>query len=276
MRRGFEMIKKTLDTIKSNPKVLLVFTAAILLMSFGVSFITLKFTGSALTPAALNYDQVLGLLSDFLVYLGILLVFALAATTLVWPALGNYIHEMCTGKLEKGWYLRGLKKSWWKVPLLALIIIAITAVAFIFLALIFAYVLRAALISLLLNLALTLTISVYSIIALTAVFVEDEFSYALGNVFSLGGSYFFKLLGVAVLVYLPFFLISLLFSYITNAIGIVIDNFSVMYFILQAVNIIYSAATTVFILTYSMHRYLDERSIYYPPVSVENEQQSQG
>ena len=105
-------------------------------------------------------------------------------------------------------------------------------------------------------------IGTFYFIGFTAVVAEENFSDALGNIFKVGFRYFLRILGVILIFYVPIYV----FSYLFLILGVPADITSVNQFfnkmwIIYFIYFIYGILMMIFILTYSMKHYLNEKSL---------------
>lgn len=264
------MIKKTFETLKKNPKIFLVFFAISVIFTVIVGGIMLLVMPEILSPAKMMMYDNTNFFSD---YFTMMILFYLAFGFLVAPAVGNYVYEMCAGKLEKGWYKRGLERGWWKVVVLALIMIGVVfgIVLVIGLLMVLTAMMDSMLAMILIFIIYFVFIVAYSnymIIAYTAIMAKDEFSDGLSNIFRIGNRYFFKLFGTAILAYLLPVIAGLIFSgiFITN-----IQNSSgltVGYWVFSILSSLYSFVVGIFIVTYSMNQYLYQKELCQPRAAI--------
>lgn len=99
------MIKKSFKTIFEFPLILLGFALPVVFV--GVAYIPML---SMLGPNA-DYTMVITMMVTML----FVFLFALALQFVYMPVLLNYTYEASMGKVEAGWFKRGLKRNWWKV-----------------------------------------------------------------------------------------------------------------------------------------------------------------
>ncbi len=267
------MIKQTFSTLKKNPSVFLVFFAAALL--YGAALIGVVFL---LMPQALSLDSQMqfdqtSFLITYFSTMGIILFIYLLFGFLVLPVLGNYIYEICTGKPEKGWYKRGLKRGWWKVVVLGLLLIGVffgiatvIGILMMILSVISQYLIFIAFI---LYIIIAITLNIYLLIAFTAIMAEDSFSVALSNTFKVGNRYFFRLLGTAALFIIPFYIVSFIFAFASTNQTLIhygtnnyLSTFSVGYWVFFAFCGLYSLFCGIYLLTYSMNQYLNIKQFF--------------
>ncbi len=268
------MIKKTFSTLKENPLVFVVFFAATLLAGGALIALMYVMMPEIFKPDSyMQFDNTRFLLS-YLKMMGSMLLFYLLYGFLIMPALGNYVYEMCSGKLSKGWYLRSLKRGWWKVVVLWLILIGVM-IAFGTFMMIMTFLLSRVMVFLIpFYYVIIIALDIYLLLAFTAIMAEDSFSVALSNTFTVGSRYFFKLLGTAVLFALPLLVVSLvLFSIDLSSITIFSDSidysnlYTPIYWVLSIITSLYSLFYWVYLLAYSMNQYLEKRLPYMQRIS---------
>lgn len=258
------MWKKTRQTIRANPAMLLGFTIPIIiglvLMVPIYKSIILAILGSSTSikeiPGFPDIIHTIVIVAPILfVLLGVFVV----------PPLYRYVLEACTGTVAKGWVTRGIKKYWWKVIaetlFTYLILFAMSTILFLLFAIptlgfatyavaVFAW-------------------GVFCIISLTATIAEEKFLDSLPNMFFIGGRYYLRLLGTSLLILIPSFLISAWYLVYFHSVGLdatmaipnigMSPNLMVAVFIIVTVLLcIYYIFAQAFIYTYSMHHYIAE------------------
>lgn len=263
------MLGRTFRTLKKNPKITLLFGAMYLvpIVLFVVLAISVFPEINNLSSSYL-YDNPEHFNNFMLIYsavMGASTILGLLMVTLVLPSVFNYIYEVCAGLQTEGWYKRGLKRSWWKILVLFLIYMAVVfALSLVFM--IFAMVLyRAMWIAMIIMYLGILVVAVYMTIAMAAVIAEDDFGKALGNSFTLGSKYFFKLLGTMVLVMIPSFIVSGVFSVLQMR-GVMMDSFNLTYYTISILfAFIYGIFAYSYLYTYAMNSYLNEKGMFGAP-----------
>jgi len=266
------MLGRTFRTLKKNPKILLLFAAmyAVPLVIYVVAFFSIfpnisnayMFEGSGLNE---NF---------FIMYfatMGTYLVLSLAMITLVVPSVLNYIYEVCAGIDTKGWYKRGLQRNWWKLLVLFIIYIAIIFAVMLVIGIIAAIAGRAFWIAFILLFIIMIPIVVYLTIAIAAIIAEDDFGRALGNVFKLGSKFFFKLLGNMVLIAIPSYIFSAIYSgmqmrsWMNDSFSTMESYFSTGYIVMMVFTLIYGMLAYAYLYTYTMNSYLNEKGMFDTP-----------
>jgi len=258
------MIKSTFQTLKKNPKVILVF-ALLLILSIVITVGPMLLVMPELTSHTTmdDYDN----LDFFTIYfkmMGIMILGSLIIGIFVTPAIGNYVYEVCAGKLEKGWYKRGLKRGWWKVVVLTLIWIGVligVAVILAILVLLLQYIRHAVYLVFILYFVIGFTFYTYMFISLTAIMAEDKFSVALVNIFKIGNRYFFRFLGTAIVVFIPTYVASFILSWFSVNSMLSMGGNVPGYWIIYSIICIYGVFAIAFISTYSMNQYLNKKSL---------------
>ena len=275
------MIKKTFRTLGSNPVILLGFA-----LPFIISFL-------AFIPMLATADDIMNVIPELAAYsmetgqnppiemlssisagyfgsLGLSMLTGLITSLLILPPIFQKVYEACEDKKIPGWYGRGIKRSWWKVLVSAIIISAASTG----IVLVVSILLIIPLIGFLSWLAAICAIAVFAIIMLTAVIAEDDFGTGLGNTFSIGKKYFLKQLGVIILALIPGtvftgviggIMYTSFAKYTVSAtpaemINELLGDVMPYMWVLMAVFYIYYIFAAAFIYTYSMHRYLDRKS----------------
>lgn len=271
------MYKKTFNTIKKNPIILLGFALPILLSIAAVIPIL-----SGITPlindvmaaesagTQVNDMVIFDFFSKYMLTFALIMLISGLSIFLIMPPILNKIYDACSGNNEPNWYARGLKRSWWKIFVTSIIMSTISSmlgfvvvlIMFIPIAGMFAYS------------VVILGLSVIVIIAHTSVIAEDDYGTGLSNIFSIGFKYFFKQLGAFALINIPTFVLSIAMSVTmgiqvfqlsySSAIDVEIVSFfntfmPIMYVFIGVISL-YSVFSTSFTYVFSMHSYLDKKS----------------
>jgi len=255
------MIKSTFQTLKKNPKAFLLF-AFMLILTLVIALGTMiLITPKLTTPFAENqYDNIMFLI-NYTISMGIIVLGYLLIGFLVAPAVGNYVYEMCAGKLKKGWYKRGLKRGWWKVVVLALIMTGVVIGVVIVMMILMILLRRAFILGIILYFLIAIAFSIYMILAFTAIMAEDKFSVGLANTFKIGNKYFFRLFGTMLLVYIPSYVASFTLSYSSVNRMVSMMNYTPEFWITYGLISIYGIFASTFLFTYSMNQYLNKKSL---------------
>ncbi len=266
------MISSTFKTLKENPKLFLYYFLSIIVVVAVIAvFVVIAITQSVASDSMIINDNPLQFFTLYLGFMGLYFIILLGYAFVVMPTLGNYVYEMCKGKVEPGWFKRGLKRGWWKVFVIGLIYMAVFFVLYIFFAIfifIFAMIgasgssIAAIVFAVffgIIGFAAVMGLSIYYLLAYTSIMAEDDFGTGLKNAFTIGSKYFFKQLGVLFLFAIPMFLFSLISSF--ASIGGGMFAFSVLYWVLYAIFMLFNMFAYLFYLTYSMKQYLHHKEI---------------
>jgi len=270
------MFKKTFNTLKKNPVILLGFALPIILsllavlpMLFGVTGFMQDVMDASSRGADISDTEIISFMSKYLISFATLMLISLASIFLITPPVLNKIYEVCSGRSESGWYARGLKRSWWKIFVTTIIISAVSSM----LGFVIAIVLFIPFVGWLAYFAITISLSVFVILALTSVIAEDDFGNGLSNIFNVGFKYFFKQLGTVALVNLPIYLVTIAFTILgwvkiinlstmpsdgAAALELFTSFMPILWIFVGAVSL-YSIFSSSFAYVYSMHNYLDKK-----------------
>ncbi len=259
------MLKKAIDTIKKNPKILLGFAVLViagLLLAFPFyRSIVLTILGDYSrideVPDFREVVRTVAIVSPF-VYM-ILGVFVL-------PPLYSYVYEAITGEKKIVWSKKSFFKYSWRIVARTVMAFFTLFAAFIVLFLFFVvpnlgFILYTAALS---------AWCVFWVISLTSVAVEDRFIDSLPNTFFVGRRYYFKMYLVSFVTMLPAIVLSTWFMIYFHSVGMDIAYavpaingnpiLIVTVFLLLTLSLsIYYVFAQAFIFTYSMHCYLAER-----------------
>jgi len=255
------MIKSTFQTLKKNPKAFLLFAFMLILTLVIILGPTLLIMPELTSPSTMDQYENIKFMINYFLMMGTMILGYLLIGFLVAPAVGNYLYEMCAGKLEKGWYKRGLKRGWWKIVVLALIMIGIIFGIVIVMMILMLLLRRAFFIGLILYGIITITISIYMTLAFTAIMVEEKFSVGLSNTFKIGNKYFFRLLGTLILAYLPSYIATYFLTFSSMSRMVSMFEYTTEYWIVYGLICIYGIVASTFVFTYSMNQYLNKKSL---------------
>ena len=108
---------------------------------------------------------------------------------------------------------------------------------------------------------LGIIINMYMIAAFSSVMAEDDFSKGLSSSFKIGKRFYLKILIVMIAAYAPIYIIGLIAGgFFHNPLFYL---YSDLHWAVKLFGGVYSLVTTVFISTYSMQNYLQDRDRYY-------------
>lgn len=270
------MYKKSFQTIKNNPVILLGFALpiifavlAIIPMFSGISSFIQQVTLAEAAGVDISEAEVFRFVGNYFLTFAIIMLVSLSSMFLIMPPVLNKIYDACSGNNEAGWYKRGLKRSWWKIFVTSIMLGAVTSM----LSIVLVLVLFIPIAGVFVYIAIMLGISVITIIAHTSVIAEDDYGTGLSNIFNIGFKYFFKQLGAFALVNIPTFLLSIAIGVITTLQTIKLSyggatdadvmeffkDFMPMVWIFVAVICLYSVFSTTFTYVFSMNSYLDKK-----------------
>ena len=212
------MIKDSFKTVFKHPIILIGFFIPALL-------IFLCYLPSVLSLA--DMEDIISYAFPIYYFFSMLLFFlvSMLLNFLILPVLYNYVYEAAQGDVAKGWFKRGLKRSWWKlfvtsliatIPLyifyfiaffgaIVLIILEVTSVGVYIAIGIFLLVLVLFWIT-------TLSISYVSVVA------EKDYGEGLKNIFRIGFKFFFKVM---------------LTEFICVAVGLLLSSLFILYLACQ-------------------------------------------
>ncbi|MBN2878622.1 MAG: hypothetical protein JXN65_03235 [Clostridia bacterium] len=259
------MWKKTIKTIKDNPKMLWGFIVPVL----AGLVLTFPIYRSIILTLLGDYSRI----DDVPNFRELVRGFAIAAPivyilmgVLVLPPLYGYVYKAVTGKEKKIWTKDGLLKYSWRVVVKSFMnfitLFAVFIVFFLFFAvpgLGFAMY--------------TIAFSawcVFWVISLTSAIVEDRFIDSLPNTFFVGGRYYLKMYFTSTIVMTPAIIFSALFLLYFHGVGMDIayavptldtnPKIIVLIFLTIAGFLsVYYVFAQSFLFTYSMHYYITER-----------------
>lgn len=265
------MYKKSFNTIKESPIILLWFALPVLLTFLAVipmlsginTLIQAESTG-------ISEAHMITFMANYMVSFVLIMFISLLSTFLIMPPVLNRIYETCTGIRDGGWYKRGLKRSWWKIFVTQLIVSAVTSM----LGFVIVFAMFIPFVGILAYIAVILAISVTTIIAHTSVIAEDDFGTGLSNIFNIGFRYFFNQLGALALVNVPTFLMSIalgvtiwirvinLSQAYTNAATAaeIMSAFMPIVWVFIAVVSLYTVFSKAFAYAYSINSYADKKA----------------
>lgn len=261
------MIKKTFSILLKNPKILLLYLLAFTIPMLGY-YPLIRYMFIEMIPMMQGSDP--QLVTEFwIMYFAVMGVSMLLSLTMIFlftPPVLNYIYDICEGRDTKGWYKRGLKRSWWKV-FVYLLIAYVCAVPVIGVGIVLTFIPFGGIVLYMISLLAWIT---FVMIGLASIIVEDDFGVGLANIFKIGSKYFFKQLGVLVFSYIPILVASVLMgvlvgiqtynsSDIISADQFFFDQFVNNIFIMIIVFGLLTAVSLSFIITYSILRYISEK-----------------
>jgi len=254
------MIKKTIKTLKDNPKILLLF--AIPFLYTLVRMILIR--SSILSDIRLTeFIQSQGLYSEPNMYVtwGIGIIYYVGWGIFLYPPILYLIYESVDNKQSEDWYKRGLKGYWWRNLVLSLlffaVIVAVMLPLFFVLSIVIGFTIAFSNSLVIFYIVITvfavivLSITVFMHIGTAAVFAEKNFGKGLGNMFKVGFKYFFKVLPVAIVIMIPMGLV--VGNMIANSVREVSD-------IVTITLSLWGVVTGAFVSTFCMHCYVNEKN----------------
>jgi len=283
------MIKKTFQTLKENPAIILGFALSMILACLSVlpmigstndmMEVIMEAAQSGVEPSPEFFTN--SFMPGYLSSMALMLVLYIIVGFVILPPVLNRVYEACSDRKEDGWIKRGLKRSWWKIVVTAIIMTAALSVVFI----VGMIVMFIPIIGQLAYMCAMFAASVFGIIAFTSTIAEDDFGKGLNNIFTVGKKYFFKLLGVMALVSIPIILISIVltvFMFVNMFSMANVSNPELMFtelfpkimnitWIFSGIMMLYYVFAYPFIYTYSMHQYLENKESFYYQAPVQSQ-----
>lgn len=259
------MWKKTIDTIRKNPIMLLGFAIPVII-SLGLVFPIYR---SIVLTILGDYSRI----DDVPNFREVVRTFAIASPfayilmgVFVLPPLYGYVYKAVTGTEKKIWSKQGFIKYSWRVVVKSFLGFFTLFAAFILLFLLFA-------VPSLGFAVYTIAFSawgVFWIISLTSAIVEDRFIDSFPNTFFVGHRYYYKMYFTSSIIMLPAILLSGWFMVYFHGVGLdisqavptldILPNWIIAIFIAIVVFLsIYYVFAQAFLYTYSMHHYIVER-----------------
>jgi len=266
------MIENTFYTLKKNPKIFIIFTIATLLTLLFTLYPTLE----SMQDGTIDSSEFLSFITECSIIAGIMFLFSLISPFCI-PVFGNDIYRMCACKLEEGWFNIGVTRGytgklvkgrfsisvvpgWWKVKVFGLIFTGVLLLVGLLMLIIRILFSNAVILCTMLFYIIAVVVSVYVIISLTAIMAEEKLSVALRNTFIVGSKYFFRLLGILILAYIPLYIGIIILSLFTTNGMVATGEIELGFWITFGVIGIYILFASAFICTYSMNQYLDEKA----------------
>lgn len=258
------MWKKTINTLKKNPRILLGFIIPVvinLILTFPIyRSIVLTLLGDyARIDDAPNFQEVVRAYAISSPFAYILL------GVFVMPPIYRYVYQAVTGKEIKVWSKEGFFKYSWRVVVKSFLGFFTLFAIFVLLFLLFAVPS--------LGFAMyTIAFSAWSVfwvISLTSVIVEDKFVDSLPNTFFVGRRYYFRLYFTSMITMTPAIAFSAWFMIYFHSVGMDIAYavpdinmnptlLAVIFLTIAALLSIYYVFAQAFLYTYSMHCYIEE------------------
>jgi len=259
------MWKKTINTIKKNPRMLWGFIIPVIV---GLALVFPVYKSIVLTLLG-DYSRI----DDVPNFREVVRSYAIASPFIymlmgvfVLPPLYAYIYKACTGKVKKMWTRENFVKYSWRVVVKSILGFITLFALFIVLFLFFAVP----------SLGFTIYTFAFSawgvfwIISLTSVTVEDRFIDSLPNTFFIGVRYYFKMYATSALVMMPAILVSTVIMVYLHNVGMNIAYavptinmepklLAVLFILFITVLSIYYVFAQSFLFTYSMHHYINEK-----------------
>jgi len=258
------MWKKTIKTLRENPRILLGFIIPVVI-NLGLSFPVYR---SVVLTLLGDYSRI----DDVPNFQEIVRAYAISSPfayillgVFVMPPIYRYVYKAVTGKEIKVWSKDGFLKYSWRVVVKSFlgffILFAVFIVFFLF------FVVPS------LGFAMyTIAFSAWSvfwIISLTSAIVEDKFVDSLPNTFFVGRRYYFKLYFTSMITMTPAIACSAWFMIYFHGVGLdiayAVPQISmnpilivVIFLAIALLLSVYYVFAQAFLYTYSMHHYIEE------------------
>jgi len=258
------MWKKTIKTIREHPRIILGFIIPVVI-NLGLTFPVYR---SVVLTLLGDYSRI----DDVPNFQEVVRAYAISSPfayillgVLVMPPIYRYVYQAVTGKEIKVWSKEGFFKYSWRVVVKSLLGFLSLFSIFILLFLLFA-------VPSLGFAVYTLAFSAWSvfwIISLTSVIVEDRFVDSLPNTFFVGRRYYFKLYFTSMITMTPAIAFSAWFMIYFHSVGLDIAYavpdigmnpilIVIIFLTLALLLSIYYVFIQAFLYTYSMHYYIQE------------------
>lgn len=274
---GVIMVKKTFKTLKENPTIVIgfaIFFALTLLLLIPAFFGKNNLFSHMMNMSIFYKSGIRAQITFWENYKSILIIGAIMYVLLgifYLPPLFNRVYEVCSGRKEKGWIKRGLKKNWWRIITITIIVCVIA----IFINMIMVFFMSVPFLGFFVYVFVLLWVTTYLFIAYTATIVEKDFKQGLNDIFSVGSRIFKKEFWTVCLTTLPVLLAStgMTIYVIMQVIGYTsnhrtdlqmiqfIQRSITVYQIFTLIFIAYCIFAGAFLFTYTMHQYLAAKYI---------------
>jgi len=255
------MIKKTIQTIKENPVILL-----ILFIPFVYSVIdTLLQSNIKFLPNPMVWAESLN--QPGVVFSSIFsFVYTIGFAIFLYPAIRRYIFLAVNDEPREKWYKKCFKDFWWRRIVLGFIVGILYMIILIPIIIIGAILTFAA--DFMISPAITyivmgiifLLLGTVDMIANAAIFAEDDFSKGLSNIFKAWKKTFSKLLPVVLISLIP---TAITFAAVFASEGGELNN------VISIVLSFFTVAVSIFTAVYSMHLYVDYKAKNPDPDFIE-------
>ncbi|MEX1378403.1 MAG: hypothetical protein AB1Z23_13135 [Eubacteriales bacterium] len=248
------MIKKTFETLKKNPIILLWFAIPFVYTTVNTLLNRQGMLVGLSEMMNVPAEEWYTILPKILISMGIALVYQALWTFLLYPAISRYIYWTVDEKPRENWFARSLKGYWWRYFVLLLIYMAAAmaiSVPFIIIMVIVVIATNTAggmFIGYGAMIFIIMLVGIFFYIGTAAAYAEDKFNTAVGNLFRAGAKYFFRAV--------PIFLLMLIPTMVT-LIAMAIYEVQTIPDIFIILSSAWGSIFLAFISVYFMHCYMD-------------------